>query len=518
MNPTCKSPMKTVAGWLGILGSSLVFAGLALAANVRVDDGPEATQQDSPHLVVDSSGGFHAVWVDRRDGAKNVRYAGSDDGGFSWSASVRVNDEPGQIMSGSQNGPFIRTISPDTILVTWPDLRRGHSDADIHVASSIDGGATWGASVRVNDDTGAAYNFMPSMDVLSDGSVALAWLDERGPGTEMRFSRSTDAGATWSANVVAVTQPEGEPCDCCQPHLLAFAGGAVGVAFRNNITNVRDMYVSISTNMGVTWFPPERVSEGGWTLGSCPGSGPAIAAMGEGAIVTWMDRSRAHSDIWVDEWTGPAAGFGDDRILAEGTSFAVNHPVIAVVGDTVHVAYTSTERDASDIRLVTSTDRGTTWSAPMNLSDATGLTRESEVEIVIDGFGEALAIWTDNRNGAGDIYFGRGGPTGVEDDGPNLPASGNRPGQVLAARPNPFNPQTLIPVVLERAMNAHLAVHDMAGRRLRSLHDGPLAAGNHSFRWNGKTGFGSAVPSGVYVVVLSTDGEEIARSRVVLLE
>lgn len=503
--------------WVATVTVAMIIPLAANGANVRVDDGPDGTQQDSPHLVADSQGVLHAVWVDRREGAKNVRYARSDDGGLSWSASVRVNDEAGQIMSGSQNGPFIRVLSPDTVLVAWPDLRQGHNDADVRVCRSVDGGATWGASVQVNDDSGVAYNFMPSMDVLSDGSIGLAWLDERGAGTEMRYSRSTDAGVTWSANVVAVIQREGEPCDCCQPHLLAFAGGVIGVAFRNNISNVRDMYVSLSTNAGVTWFPPERVSEGAWTLGSCPGSGPAIAAMGDGAIVTWMDRSRSHSDIWVDEWRGPAQGFGDDRILADGTSFAVNHPVIATFGETVHIAYTSTERDASDIRLVTSLDGGATWSDPSNLSDASGLTRESEVEIIVNASGEALAVWTDTRNGSSDIYFGGAIPTSVGED-PGLPGPAQRSAMILPARPNPFNPLTTVPVVLEHASEATLVIHDASGRRLRVLHDGRLAAGSHLFPWNGRTDAGDSVPSGVYTVTLYTGTGEVGRGRLVLLE
>jgi hypothetical protein len=77
----------------------------------------------------------------------------------------------------------------------------------------------------------------------------------------------------------------------------------------------------------------------------------------------------------------------------------------------------------------------------------------------------------------------------------------------LRAFPNPFNPSTRLDFVLPAASPARLAVFDVSGRRLATLHEGLLAAGPASFAWDGKDGEGRALPSGVYLARLELAGE-----------
>ena len=81
-----------------------------------------------------------------------------------------------------------------------------------------------------------------------------------------------------------------------------------------------------------------------------------------------------------------------------------------------------------------------------------------------------------------------------------------------AAYPNPFNPQTQIPVTLARDGLVRLEVFDAAGRRVRTLHHGELAAGRHVFRWDGRDARGLSVSSGVYLARVE-DGNGRATSR-----
>ncbi|MBK7702006.1 MAG: hypothetical protein IPI34_03480 [bacterium] len=88
--------------------------------------------------------------------------------------------------------------------------------------------------------------------------------------------------------------------------------------------------------------------------------------------------------------------------------------------------------------------------------------------------------------------------------------------RLLDARPNPFNPRTTIPFVLDRAGAARLAIHDQAGRLVVVLADGPLAAGLHEFAWDGRDARGRAMPSGAYLARLATEGR-VATGKLVLL-
>ena len=64
---------------------------------------------------------------------------------------------------------------------------------------------------------------------------------------------------------------------------------------------------------------------------------------------------------------------------------------------------------------------------------------------------------------------------------------------LLDPSPNPFNPATVIRFSLPRAAQTTLTVFDVAGRRVATLTDGLLPAGNHAVHFNG-----GALPSGLY--------------------
>ena len=80
----------------------------------------------------------------------------------------------------------------------------------------------------------------------------------------------------------------------------------------------------------------------------------------------------------------------------------------------------------------------------------------------------------------------------------------------LAAAPNPFNPRTEIVFRLANvpAGNTPVTVdlYDTAGRRVRRLWDGPLAAGRHRLTWDGRDDAGAALASGLYLVRVRWQG------------
>ncbi|RKZ17587.1 hypothetical protein DRQ53_03100 [bacterium] len=70
--------------------------------------------------------------------------------------------------------------------------------------------------------------------------------------------------------------------------------------------------------------------------------------------------------------------------------------------------------------------------------------------------------------------------------------------------PSPFNPATTIRMQLERATDLDVAVFDLKGRLVRSLHSGRHAAGPVALRWNGRDSTGREVASGTYLVRVRT--------------
>jgi hypothetical protein len=74
----------------------------------------------------------------------------------------------------------------------------------------------------------------------------------------------------------------------------------------------------------------------------------------------------------------------------------------------------------------------------------------------------------------------------------------------LEVYPNPCNPRTTIWFELPRSAQASVTIHDLAGRLVRTLRRGPLAASRHQVVWDGISDRGDRAASGVYVVRLTT--------------
>lgn len=68
--------------------------------------------------------------------------------------------------------------------------------------------------------------------------------------------------------------------------------------------------------------------------------------------------------------------------------------------------------------------------------------------------------------------------------------------------PNPFNSSTRFSIDLPIGKYLNFTFYDLRGRKVRTLHDGDLAAGHHAITWDGKTNAGSLASSGIYYAVL----------------
>lgn len=87
----------------------------------------------------------------------------------------------------------------------------------------------------------------------------------------------------------------------------------------------------------------------------------------------------------------------------------------------------------------------------------------------------------------------------------------------LDISPNPFNPQTNIAFDLDEPAPVRIAIHDLIGATVAVLQDGPMDAGRHVIAWTGRDTMGRKLPSGTYIVQLSTP-EEFESELVTLIK
>ena len=148
-----------------------------------VNDDSGSVAQQEPTLAIDRAGAIYVAWTDYRSGttAPDIYAARSTNGGVSFGANVKVNDDVGPVW---QLQPSL-AANGGKIVVAWADMRTGGStNVDIYASTSLDG-LTWSANVKLNDDSSAASQFQPTVGIDSTGDVFAAWFDTRGSGQDV---------------------------------------------------------------------------------------------------------------------------------------------------------------------------------------------------------------------------------------------------------------------------------------------------------------------------------------------
>ncbi|MCW3066492.1 MAG: exo-alpha-sialidase [Solirubrobacterales bacterium] len=153
--------------------------------------------------------------------APNASFTGvarSSNGGATWSKPITISNNPVVQDRDPDNGVPLRTgadiggglpdiaVNPTsgTLYVVWEDSRFSGTHDDIALSKSTDGGRTWSTPVKVNQSPPGVFAFTPVVDVLPDGTVAVAYYDIRNntpaPGLDTDYFAvvSHDGGGTWT--------------------------------------------------------------------------------------------------------------------------------------------------------------------------------------------------------------------------------------------------------------------------------------------------------------------------------
>jgi hypothetical protein len=176
----------------------------------------------------------------------------SRDGGQTWSNPVdaaEVDDLPFHFRNSCFRNFSLPAFAADTargtLYLAWSDERSG--DADILLARSTDGGQTWGAPVRVNDDPvgDGKDQFQPQIAVAPNGVVSVMFFDRRRDSSnlliDVYLAQSTDGGQTFHPNVRVTNAASDPSVDAPIPSdgtNVTFFGDYQGLAVDNHFAHV----------------------------------------------------------------------------------------------------------------------------------------------------------------------------------------------------------------------------------------------------------------------------------------
>jgi hypothetical protein len=223
------------------------------------------------------------VWSASTSDATDIYAAVSRDGGAKFGAPVRVNSTAGEARAGGEQPPRVQLVPMSSgdprIVVVW--TAKGEKGSRLLMAGSDNGGKSFAKSEAVPGGTAAGNRGWESLAVDASGRAFALWLDHRDKPSELWFG-SLDRS-------VAPKSITGGVCYCCKTSLVA-SGQNVYAVWRHVFPgNQRDIGFTMSRDGGKTFTQIRRVSEDKWQFDGCPENGPAIAVASDGIIhVAWV--------------------------------------------------------------------------------------------------------------------------------------------------------------------------------------------------------------------------------------
>ncbi len=174
------------------------------------------TTRSAHSTTVGPDGSLYFVYGFGKDEQHELRIMASRDGGDTFEAPrsiMRARADPHKVADFPRAAgiPAIAADPRGRLFVVWGDDRGG--DRDIFVATSDDRGQTWTAPLRVNDDpkSNGKDQILSALSIdPSDGAVYVVFHDRRGDPKNLlstiTLARSTDRGRTF-ANYAWSTTP-----------------------------------------------------------------------------------------------------------------------------------------------------------------------------------------------------------------------------------------------------------------------------------------------------------------------
>jgi hypothetical protein len=282
-------------------GTDVTFAYFNDKAFVAVD-----TRPGSPHY-----GRIYVTWTR----FKTVRTTGafveapivlkySDDGGATWSSQKAVS--PAALNRDQGSVPY---VGPNgEVYVVYENFQGAAAPfTQALVSTSLDGGNTFSATVKVDDVFQIPFplenslyrgNSFPSIAGCMSGNLYVVWGDYREGNADARFSRSTDGGVTWEPSFVV--NSDASTADQFFPWITAVQdNGVVEVAFvqRDDTPGNRliNTYLSTSFDLGASFEPQILVTDGpsdpnnDGFAGAFIGDYIGVAGKGTAAHPAWTD-------------------------------------------------------------------------------------------------------------------------------------------------------------------------------------------------------------------------------------
>ena len=365
-----------------------------------------------PATAIDKNGTFHLVYaavspgqsLDRSD----IFYVRSTNGGSTFSAPVRLNDDA---TATSQWAPAITAAADGTVAVKWWDRRNdpvNDSLTDVYMTTSADGGKTWGTNIRVTDHN---WVFGPSHLGSYHGSYDGIAADSGNLHLSWSDERGSDPDVYYATFQTNVTAGPDFNVSAVQVYAAARAGESASFDLATTGENGFSGTLALSASpavSGLTYsFSSPTVSAGqpSRLMVSSTAAVPPGTYLISVAAAGPTSTRQTNVRFNVDD-RARIATLPVNVSRSSGFTNVAGPPHIDSKG-TLHAVYDDDTQNVTgwDIVYRRSTDRGLTWSAPLKVS--TNTTNATNGVSALDAAGNPYVAYTLLNGSTGEIWVTR---------------------------------------------------------------------------------------------------------------
>jgi hypothetical protein len=360
---------------------------------------------DSAAAPVVASSGNHVyvAWVDVGHG---IFLASSDDGGLTFSTAVNVMPlgyGQGTGVQIAASGDFVHVLS--YCANCGPNVGYGQ----LFFSTSADFGQSFMTTTLSNQIGGCCGQI-----ALSQNNVYVAWDEDTSPPTGVqviKFVSSTNNGVTLNTPVML-----------SDPAHLSFwpqiaAAGSVYVTWHDETTG--EVMFTSSTNGGATFASASNLLTGALGMKAMPG----LAADASSVYALSAPQSGT-APIEFKASSNSAGAFGASQVLNNSPLFpgtpCCSYPQIVAQGSGVYVVWTAIPASSSasqDVAFTYSTDNGTSFGGPINLSNnaegselafGAGSSWVGKVDEMAVSSGRVHIVWSDVTSSISTVKYATG--------------------------------------------------------------------------------------------------------------
>jgi len=342
---------------------------------------------------------------------------------YEFGPSIRVNDDPAGTHGHNTTQRSV-ACRGDTAYAVWRDDRYGNSiwwNSRVFFSKSTDAGNTWSPNLMISQDLDTLWAFQPHLALDASGDIYAAYstVSNNDNDRDIYFTKSTSGGTSFTPPIMvndsAVVKPQTN-CACA----VDSSGSYVYVVWQDlrNPQYDEDIYLARSTDGGASFLPAVRVNDDFDTTRQWF---PVIACNNSGqyVYVAWQDfRDIGYgANVYFTRSTDYGQTFAVNYCVNDTTTTGVSkqgNPSIYYKNDIIYLAWRD-ERDGYCIYFNKSTNGGVSFSEDVRVPDDSNAYGQ-DPSITADDSGNVCIAWYDFRNFTStgyDIYFSYSNDGGV---------------------------------------------------------------------------------------------------------